>query len=98
MRRIRLNLAQRIVLLVGLGVGLAFLGSYLVNLGSFQGWVAYAPLSDGPRPSPFGLHPWARLLIWLGLVLLWTLVSLALLRAARHRDVVEEVTEVQGQE
>lgn len=88
----RLNLAQRIVLVAGCGAALAFLGSYLTNLGTFRGWVAYAPLTSGVTgPPPNGLHAWARLLIWLGMVLLWTLVSLALLRAPRHRDVAEQV-------
>jgi heme/copper-type cytochrome/quinol oxidase subunit 1 len=74
-----LNRAQRIVIVVGLGVALLALGEWLTALGSNlpYGWVAYAPLSG--QFGPDGLHPWVRLIIWLVLITVWVLLSLRLL-------------------
>lgn len=79
----RLNVAQRIVIVVGLGIGLAFFGHWVTNLGVHRvGWLSYAPLSRTVYALPQGgLHPWARLLIWLVLTALWLGASLALLRS-----------------
>jgi hypothetical protein len=74
-----LNGAQRIVIVVGLGVALYALGEWLTALGSNlpYGWVAYAPVSG--QFGPDGLHPWVRLLIWLALIALWVISSVRLL-------------------
>ncbi len=87
MRRVRSKaLAQRVVLVIALAFALAVLGRYLVSLGhhTSYGWFAYAPLnSTTSPPRSGGLHAWARLLIWLGLVVVWALVSVWLLRPGK---------------
>jgi hypothetical protein len=80
---------QRVVLVVALGVALGVLGSYLVTLGSPgppRGWVAYAPLTQNPVAASSGLHPWVRLLIWLGLTVIWAACSVAILRPSSSAD------------
>jgi hypothetical protein len=84
----RLNLGQRIVTVIGLGVGLGILGVWATSQGKAFGWVGYAPLSSSAtfRNSlsiaiAGGLHPWVRLVIWLGLTIFWTVVSIVLLRS-----------------
>lgn len=79
----RLNLGQKIAVLAGLGVGLFVFGRWVTHLGIHGVWVAYAPLAPhrDELPSFGGLHPWARLLIWLGLILVWTLSAVVLLRS-----------------
>ena len=75
-------MAQRIILVIGLGLAFAVLGRYLVSLGrsgSF-GWYAYAPLNSSTSSSHFGLRPWIRLVIWVGLIAVWTGSSFFLLR------------------
>ena len=85
--------AQRIILVIGLGLGLAVLGRYLVSLGRPSsanfGWFAYAPLDSTTAHAALrqaGLRPWARLLIWLGLIAVWTLMSLRILRRPQAAD------------
>ena len=87
MRFRRLNVRQRVVIVIGFGVGLYFLGSWVTALGrrgtSF-GWVAYAPLSRSVNTADLpgsGLHPWVRLLIWLLLTVVWAIVGVLLLRS-----------------
>jgi hypothetical protein len=87
------RLAQRIILVIGLGLALAVLGRYLVTLrqsGNF-GWYSYAPLNSSLSKGDtstvvlqghLGLRPWLRLLIWLALIGVWTSASLFLLRPA----------------
>ena len=81
---------QRIVLVVGLGLALAVLGRHLVSLGGTRnfGWFAYAPLNTSldSVAHPSGLRPWARLLIWLGLIAVWTLASFGIMRSPRSRS------------
>jgi heme/copper-type cytochrome/quinol oxidase subunit 1 len=45
------------------------------------GWTGYAPLQSVSFPSEGGLHPWVRLVIWLILIVLWMIVSMAVLRS-----------------
>jgi hypothetical protein len=47
----------------------------------YTGWTGYAPLST---PSVGGLQPWARLLIWLGLIGIWVVASAALVQTPRR--------------
>lgn len=74
--------AQRIVVVIALGMALGAAGSYLVNLGSAarSGWYAYAPLTQSLYPPRTGLAGWLRLIIWLALIGLWAAVSVRLLR------------------
>ena len=84
MRSSRLNARQRIVVVIGLGVGLYFFGGWATTRGSCV-WVAYAPLSNSVNtadlPGP-GLHPWVRLVIWLVLIVIWVIAAIALLRSS----------------
>jgi hypothetical protein len=88
----RLNLGQRIVIVIGLGVGLAVFGLWATSQGIASGWVGYAPLSSSAayRSSlsiafAGGLHPWVRLVIWLALIVFWTVVSIVFLRSPSER-------------
>lgn len=81
---------QRIVIVIGLGVGLYFFGGWVTTRGGVgSGWVAYAPLANAVNtadlPGP-GLHPWVRLLIWLALIALWVVVGVLLLRSRPAKD------------
>jgi heme/copper-type cytochrome/quinol oxidase subunit 1 len=88
MRRVRpWGLAQRIILVIALALALSVLGRYLVSLGhrSDFGWFAYAPVSSiVPAPS-VGPRPWVRVLIWLGLIVVWAAVSAWLLRPTANQ-------------
>jgi len=84
MKRVSLNPAQRVVIVVGAGVALYVFGAWAMTWGTrgFTGWTGYAPLSN-TATSTFlgtGLHPWVRLVIWLLLALVWVALSLVLLR------------------
>jgi hypothetical protein len=88
MRRPGLNLAQRIVLVVGSALTLYLLGLWLTLLGTKfpSGWVAFAPLSNSYfGPSLGGLHPWVRLVIWLFFIFLWIGFSMAVLATSPVR-------------
>jgi heme/copper-type cytochrome/quinol oxidase subunit 1 len=78
----RLGTAQRVVVVVALGLALGVLASYLTSLGTRAGWYAYAPLSRQVfQPQGTGEPGWLRLIIWLAAISLWTLLSL---RALGH--------------
>jgi heme/copper-type cytochrome/quinol oxidase subunit 1 len=83
-----LSKAQRIVLVIALGLALATIGGYVVNLGAgAPGWVAYAPLSSGPYVPNRGLDGWLRMIIWLVLISVWALASVRVLRpSSEHTD------------
>jgi hypothetical protein len=68
---------------VARGLGYGFGGWIRSRGGSDFGWVAYAPLSNslGPTDAIGGLHPWARLIIWLALIAIWVSASVWLLRS-----------------
>jgi uncharacterized membrane protein YciS (DUF1049 family) len=81
----RLNLGQRVVIVVALGVVLVLVGRYLTAPVPFTGWIAYAPLTASTLPGRLfaardGLGHIANFFVWLGLVLAWCAASLALLR------------------
>ena len=82
----RLTRPQRIVAVIAFGLALAAVGLYLVSLGdrSAFGWYAYTPLSHSASVPSAGLARWLRLLIWLGLIGLWALGSLWILRPERQ--------------
>jgi hypothetical protein len=77
----RLGTAQRIVVVIALGLALGVLASYLTSLGTRTGWYAYAPLSGQVfQPPGIGVPGWLRVIIWLAAISLWTLTSLRVLR------------------
>jgi hypothetical protein len=87
MNRLRdLNSRQRLVVVVGFGIALYFFGGWITTRDTFSGWVAYAPLSNTVNVPGTGLHAWVRLLIWLALILVWIVVSVALLRTDAPAD------------
>jgi len=77
-----LSKAQRVVVVIALGLVLGTVGSYVVSLGSGVafGWYAYSPLTTELYPPGRGLHGWLRVIIWLVLIGAWTLGSLRVLR------------------
>jgi hypothetical protein len=87
----RLNLGQRIIIVVGLGIGLAVLCLWVIAQVSPDrpfGWVGYAPLESSAayRSSLSlavrgGLAPWLQLVIWLGLTIIWATTSVFVLRS-----------------
>ena len=83
MKRFRLNFAQRVVIVVGLGILFFLFGTWVTQLGShsFTGWTAYAPLNDFSMISRYGgLHAGVRLVLWLFFTIAWMALSLLLLR------------------
>ena len=75
----RLNMAQRVVVVVTLGLALGIVAGYLTGLGVRTGWYAYAPLSGQLQAPGIGEPGWLRLLIWLAAISLWALTSLRVL-------------------
>jgi hypothetical protein len=83
----RLNPRQRVVIVAGFAFALYWIGRWIMSAGSTNGWVAYAPLSGASSGAPFLLtHPWAQLLIWLGLVVVWIGFSLLVFRDEKSPD------------
>jgi len=83
----RLNMAQRVVIVVALGIALAAVGLYLTGLGSPRfGWFTYSPLATGVGPPGTGLPAWLRLIIWLGLTGIWASASVVVLRPTGGSD------------
>jgi hypothetical protein len=81
-----LNTAQRIVIVVAIGIALAAVGLYLTRLGSPRlGWHAYPALTRGAWRPGTGLPAWLRLIIWLGLTGIWASASVIVLRPP-HRE------------
>lgn len=77
----RLGTAQRVVVVVALGLGLGIVAGYLASLGTRTGWYAYAPLSgQSLPPQGIGEPGWLRLIIWLAAISLWAVTSLRVLR------------------
>ena len=76
-----LTLRHKVVLLIALGAALFVLGQWAIEQASPYGgfgWVAYAPLTAA-APG-FGLRPWVQAVLWLGLIAVWTVAALLLLR------------------
>jgi hypothetical protein len=82
----RLNTAQRVVIVVAMGIALAIVGRFLVSLGGgfHFGWYSYSALAARLRPPGTGLPRWLRLIIWLGLTGIWALASVIVLRPPRE--------------
>ncbi len=78
-----LNLGQRIVAVIGWGIVLWFVGSFVSTLGEpgAFGWVAYAPLSRAVYSGPgLDLTSLEDLFLWLALIVAWVGGALLLLR------------------
>jgi heme/copper-type cytochrome/quinol oxidase subunit 1 len=77
-----LSRAQRVVVVIALGLALGATGTYLAGLGSGTGigWYAYSPLTTTLRPPGTGLAAWLRLIIWLVLIGLWAVAAIRVLR------------------
>jgi hypothetical protein len=69
------------VLVVALGAVLWVLGDWVIEKSSLSnfGWVAYAPLTSSV-PTRLGQPSWVRVVFWLGLIAVWTVGALLLLR------------------
>ncbi len=76
----RLSKAQRVVVVIALGVALGTVASYLTSLGVRFGWYAYSPLTGQLQPRGRGLPAWLRLIIWLAAIGLWACASVTVLR------------------
>ena len=77
--------AQRVVIVVAIGIALAAVGLYLTRLGSHRlGWYGYAPLAHRFRPPGTGLPGWLRLIIWLLLDGIWATASVIVLHRPRR--------------
>jgi heme/copper-type cytochrome/quinol oxidase subunit 1 len=80
----RLNIGQRVVVVVTVGLAIGVVANYLTGLGVQTGlgvrtgWYAYAPLS-GQVSAGLGEPGWLRLVIWLAAIGLWALTSLRVL-------------------
>jgi Zn-dependent protease with chaperone function len=83
-------LAPRIVIVIGLALALMALGTYLVSLGNPAanfGWFGYAPLTRSTFvPEGSGLSAWQQTLIWIALILVWTVASLVILKRPRSNE------------
>ncbi len=79
----RLSLGQRVVLVIGLAAALVVIAGFITTAGTVTGWTGYAPLSMSNQPFlvPGGLPPYARLLVWLVVVVIWVAGSLPLMRS-----------------
>jgi len=91
MRRIdTLSMAQRVVVVIALGLAIWSVGTYVVGLGSaLSGWYAYSPLTAAPHLPSTGLHGWLRVIIWLVLIGGWALASVRVLRPASQNAASE---------
>ena len=86
----RLGTAQRVVVVVALGLALGVVASYLTSLGASFGWYAYAPLTRQVfQPQGAGEPGWLRLIIWLAAIGLWAFTSVRVLRQSPWHDAPE---------
>jgi hypothetical protein len=95
----RLSRAQRIVVVVAIGLALWVVGSYLVNLGSgfHVGWTGSPDVfATTPLMPGIGLPPLARVIIWLLLIGLWALAAIRALRPPRGSDTPSDPTDASG--
>lgn len=92
----RLGVAQRVIVVISLGLALLAVGVYVSTLGlqgsGIGGGVEKAILLSPSEPftPPMVFHqvgpdliPWQRLLVWLGLILAWAILSVVVLRPLR---------------
>jgi heme/copper-type cytochrome/quinol oxidase subunit 1 len=85
-----LSKAQRVIIVVALGIALFAVASYLASLGVRSGWYAYAPLTGQAfQPQGIGEPGWLRLIIWLAAISLWAFTSVIVLRPSPGRTAPE---------
>ena len=84
----RLNLAQRIVVIIAVGAAFIVVGDAITTPQDPTGWTGYAPLESGGVfcCGSFGRSVWHDAALWLVLIVLWSVLSLFLLRGSRRRD------------
>ena len=87
----RLGLAQRIILVVASALLLGTVGVYVSTLGTPTanfGWFGYAPLSGGIHVVSDGpdLTAWQQLLVWIGLILVWAVGSVVVLKPRPNQE------------
>ena len=89
MRLWRVNLGQRIVLIIALGAVLVVCGVWMTSAGNWNGSTLVSPfyvpnsgeLVSGGSPP----HPWVQAWIWFIFIAIWTVCSLYLLRGRSVR-------------
>jgi heme/copper-type cytochrome/quinol oxidase subunit 1 len=78
------NRFQQVVAVIGLGLVLWYLASYITTLGyptPVFGWVAYAPLSHATVSSPGAdLTAGEQTLVWIGAIAIWVGLSCLILK------------------
>ena len=81
MTPLRLGLAQRLVIVVGLGAALIAVGDFITGLGGGfpSGWTGY-PMPRVLVPFATGMSAGPRLAVWLVLTALWVALSLFIVR------------------
>jgi hypothetical protein len=79
MLRRQLNGAQRVVVVVALGLALFFLGDWVTTLGTHLPYGSAEFMNINTPDIVGGFHPWVRFTIWMLLLAIWLGVSLALL-------------------
>jgi hypothetical protein len=89
----RLSTAQRVVVVVAIGLGLWVVGSYLVNLGSVVFYTVVPPMPIAPRT---GLPPLARVGIWLVIIGLWALAATRVLGPPRGSGTPTDPADASG--
>lgn len=83
----RLALAQRVVIVIAWALTLAAVGAYVTSLGGLPaqfGWFGYAPLTRAVAGPD--LTPWEQLVVWIGLIAVWTATSVLLLSQSAGND------------
>ena len=85
-----LNRSQRIIAIVGWGVLVWLVGSFVSSLGEpgVFGWVAYAPLSGASSVHVPGayLTSLEDFFLWLALVVAWVAGAMFMLRTPAKKD------------
>jgi hypothetical protein len=73
-----LNGAQRVVIIVALGIALFFLGDWVTTLGTHLPYGSAEFMNINTPDVVGGPHPWVRFTIWMLLLVIWLGASLAL--------------------
>ncbi len=79
-----LNTAQRVVIVVALGVAFVVIGLYVSDLRHPASGDYASPVNAKMLPPSVGLPAWLRFIIWLALTGIWAASSIVALR--RRQD------------
>ncbi len=77
------NRFQQVVVVIGLGLALFYVGAYVTSLGepaTAFGWVAYAPLSHAVNLPGTDLDSAEQMLVWLAMIAIWVGLSVLIFR------------------